>query len=43
MIIPGWSRFLSDPDAYRNVDESGQMHFPAFSEKAAEILLKRNI
>lgn len=39
----GWSRFWLDSDAYRNVDGNGQMHFPAFSGKAAEFLLQRNI
>ncbi len=39
----GWSHLWSDPDAYRNVDEKGQMHFPAFSAAAAELLLKRKI
>ncbi len=39
----GWSRFWKDPEAYRNVDSSGQMHFPAFSSKAVELLLKRDI
>lgn len=39
----GWSRFWSDSDAYRNVDVNGQMHFPAFSAKAAEFLLTRDI
>ena len=39
----GWDRFWSDPKAYRNLDANGQMHFPAFSAKATELLLKRNI
>ena len=39
----GWSHFWLDPTKYRNVDATGQMHFPAFSEKAAEFLLKRHI
>lgn len=39
----GWSRFWLDPDKYRNLDSNGQMHFPAFSEKAAELLLKRKV
>ena len=39
----GWSRFWSDPEAYRNLDGKGQMHFPAFSGKAAEFLLQREI
>jgi kynurenine formamidase len=39
----GWGRFWSNPEAYRNIDENGQMHFPAFSNQAAEILLERAI
>lgn len=39
----GWSRFWSDPKRYRNVDENGQMHFPAYSSKAAEKLIQRDI
>lgn len=39
----GWDRLFSKNDAYRNVDKNGQMHFPAFSEKSAEYLLKKNV
>lgn len=39
----GWDRFWSEPDAYRNADGSGHMHFPAFSSQAAEFLLTRDI
>lgn len=39
----GWSQFWSQPDAYRNVDREGQMHFPAFSVEAVELLLKRDV
>ena len=39
----GWSRFWNNPDAYRNIDANGQMHFPAFSSKAVELLLKKDI
>ena len=39
----GWSRFWSDSDAYRNVDSKGRMHFPAFSGRAAQFLLEREI
>jgi kynurenine formamidase len=39
----GWSRFWTDTKAYRNVGEDGNMHFPAFSARAAEFLLKRDI
>jgi kynurenine formamidase len=43
IAFTGWSRFWRDADAYRNVDTSGRMHFPAFSAESAELLLKRNI
>lgn len=39
----GWSRFWLDVKAYRNLDSNGQMHFPAFSGKAVEVLLTRDI
>lgn len=39
----GWDRFWSEPDRYRNIDKDGQMHFPAFSADAAELLLERKI
>lgn len=39
----GWGKFWSTPGAYRNPDASGQMHFPAFSSQAAELLLKRDV
>lgn len=39
----GWGHFWGDPKAYRNADTAGQMHFPAFSKKAAELLIKRGV
>ncbi len=39
----GWSRFWLSAKAYRNQDAMGQMHFPAISAKAAELLLVRDI
>jgi kynurenine formamidase len=39
----GWSRFWTNSDAYRNTDENGQMHFPAFSSESAQLLMERNI
>jgi kynurenine formamidase len=39
----GWDRFWSHPNAYRNVDGKGQMHFPAFSSQAAELLVQRDV
>lgn len=42
-VHTGWAAFWSKPDQYRNLDESGQMHFPTLSKDAAELLLERNI
>ena len=39
----GWSKFWSQPEAYRNVDSTDQMHFPAFSAEAVALLLKRDV
>src|ERR1700722_2080598 len=39
----GWSKYWNDPIQYRNVDEKGQVHFPSFNQKTAEILLDREI
>lgn len=39
----GWCRFWNDSLKYRNPDEAGEMHFPAFSRHAAEILLSRDV
>jgi kynurenine formamidase len=39
----GWNRFWNTPEAYRNPDSTGQMHFPAFSSQAAELLLQRRV
>lgn len=39
----GWGVFWHDVDKYRNVDAQGQMHFPAFSNQAAELLMQRDI
>jgi len=38
-----WSQFWSESNKYRNMDASGQMHFPAFSKQAASILIERDI
>lgn len=43
IAFTGWSRYWTNVEAYRNMDAKGQMHFPAFSAKAVEILLKRQI
>lgn len=39
----GWSQFWKAPDRYRNLDKSGQMHFPAFHKMAAKYLLGRGV
>jgi kynurenine formamidase len=39
----GWSKYWNDPIQYRTADENGQVHFPSFNHKAAEILLDRDI
>ena len=39
----GWSRYWTDAIQYRNLDSEGRMHFPAFSEESAELLLKRDV
>ena len=36
----GWSRKYDDPDAYKNEDDEGQMHFPGFSEDAGRFLVE---
>jgi len=38
----GWSRRWPGVE-YRNADESGKLHFPAYSAEAAECLLERHI
>ncbi len=39
----GWSRFWQQPSQYCNADEKGILHFPGFSEAAAELLVQRHI
>lgn len=43
IVHTGWGRFWSQPDAYRNVDAKGQMHFPAISGAAGELLVERDV
>lgn len=43
IIFTGWNRHWSNPKAYRNEDEQGQMHFPAISREVAECILGRNV
>jgi kynurenine formamidase len=35
----GWGKRWDDPEAYRNMDESGVMHFPAYGQSAARFLV----
>lgn len=39
----GWDRFWTNKEAYRNLDETGRMHFPAFSANAAKLLLQKDV
>lgn len=39
----GWGRFWSTPEAYRNVDAEGIMHFPSIAAEVADFLLTRQI
>ena len=44
LMSTGWSRKWTDPEAYRNLDRDGRLHFPGFSEEAAQFLVnERNI
>jgi kynurenine formamidase len=40
-LFTGWDAKWSDPQAYRNRDGGGVMHFPGFSTEAAEFLVKQ--
>ncbi len=35
----GWERYANDQDKFRNMDDSGTMHFPGFSPEAAKMLV----
>ncbi len=39
VMYSGWSRKWADYDAYKNEDDEGNMHFPGFSEEAAQFLV----
>lgn len=44
LLLTGWSDRWTKPAAYRNADDKGIMHFPGFSQEAAEFLVKeRNV
>lgn len=39
----GWDKFWKEPEKYRNRDREGRMHFPGFSQEAAEYLLEKGV
>lgn len=39
----GWSQYWQQPRQYCNADDKGNLHFPGFSEAAAELLVQRHI
>jgi len=41
LMDSGWARKVHDPDAYRGVDEDGNLHFPGFGAEACEWLVQR--
>jgi kynurenine formamidase len=41
LMHSGWGAKVGDPDAYRNPDASGTLHFPGFGPEATEWLLRR--
>jgi kynurenine formamidase len=41
LMYSGWAAKVGDPDAYRNPDAAGTLHFPGFDADATEWLLRR--
>jgi kynurenine formamidase len=41
LMDSGWAAKVGDPDAYRNPDAAGTLHFPGFGAEATEWLLRR--
>ena len=41
LMHSGWADKVEDPDAYRGVDEDGNLHFPGFGAAACEWLVSR--
>ncbi len=39
LMSSGWEHRANDLEAYRNMDSKGVMHFPGFSQEAAEFLV----
>ena len=40
LMFTGWSRKWDAPEAYRNQDAEGRMHFPGFSAEASRFLIE---
>ena len=38
--LTGWGRYWDNFEKYKNEDESGQLHFPGFSQEAARFLVE---
>jgi len=44
LLYTGWSKKWDDYEAYKNEDAAGKMHFPGFSDEAAQFMIdKRDI
>lgn len=41
LLHTGWSRFWGNPVRYQNRDVRGKLHFPGYSQEAAEFLIAR--
>ena len=41
--MTGWEKYWSQPERYRNPDDSGKMHYPGFTAAAARLLVERNV
>jgi len=39
LLKTGWDKYWDDFDKYKNADEEGTFHFPAFSKESAEFLV----
>lgn len=41
LLLTGWDSRWAQPDSYRNADEKGTLHYPAFSKESAEYLIEK--
>ncbi|MBY0357880.1 MAG: cyclase family protein [Candidatus Obscuribacterales bacterium] len=41
LLLTGWSQRWHNPQAYRNADSQGHLHFPGYSHEAAEFLAEK--